>query len=68
MINPHKLELPLSLTYFYGFKGVRAIGILLYMAHLQNKRAPADENTQDLPQQGLKLLRNCKRNSITNSY
>ena len=30
MINTHKLELPLSQTYFHGSKGVRAIEVLLY--------------------------------------
>ena len=30
MINTHKLELPLSRTYFHGSKGVRAIEIRLY--------------------------------------
>ena len=31
MINTHWLELPLSRTYFYGSKGVRAIEVLLYV-------------------------------------
>ena len=31
MINTHYLELPLSRTYFYGPKGVRAIEVLLYI-------------------------------------
>ena len=34
MINTHKLELPLSQTYFRGPKSVRAIEVLLYI----NKR------------------------------
>ena len=29
MLNTHKLELPLSRTYFHGSKGVRAIEVLL---------------------------------------
>ena len=30
MINTHELKLPLSRTYFYGSKGVRAIEAFLY--------------------------------------
>ena len=33
MINTHKLELPLSRTYFHGSKGVRAIEVRLYKAN-----------------------------------
>ena len=31
MINTHKLELPLSQTYFHGPEGARAIEVLLYI-------------------------------------
>ena len=31
MINTHKLELPLSRTYFHGSKVVRAIGVRQYI-------------------------------------
>ena len=35
MINTHKLELPLSRTYFHGSKGVRAIEVLQYLKSLK---------------------------------
>ena len=35
MMNTHKLELPLTRTYFYGSNGVRAIEVLLYFSNMQ---------------------------------
>ena len=47
MVNTHKLELPLSRTYFHGSKGIRAIEVLLYVVVRFGKKSISERTETD---------------------